>query len=71
MISVNMLTNGEWYDGFLWKDGRQMSTDTLRWNGDAQVFTGYHHGEYPHVADHRKRQWSFEPNVVSTGEPAS
>lgn len=64
MIDIDKLEHGEWYDGFLWYDGRQKGVLTAIWNKEASAFCGYHHGEYPHVADHRaKREYTFEPNM--------
>jgi hypothetical protein len=71
VIGVDTLDDGVWYDGFLWYDGRQKRTDTMRWMGRDKVFT-LGGARYMHTADPKAgRVMTFEPNVISIGLPAS
>jgi hypothetical protein len=76
MITLEKLNDQEWYDGFLWNDGKQRGVTTLKWMAKLSLFGNpevdpEHH--YAHVDDGRfpSKTWRFEPNVVSIGEPAS
>ncbi len=65
MIGINKLVDGQWYDGFLWYDGRQRSVATLYWSVADALFKAYVDARvYPHVAESRTaRVYCFEPNV--------
>jgi hypothetical protein len=59
-----------WYDGFLWYDGRQKGVALCRWRNGR--FTSDLGREYQHTANpYAGRITTFEPNVISIGEPAS
>ncbi len=70
-VAIDELKENEWYDGFTWYSGSQKGTATMQWGGT------YFHSEknqpFHHVDDARNKawSWSFEPNVVSIGEPAA
>ena len=65
MIGMNTLIDKQWYDGFLWYDGRQKSVATLYWHKDECLFKSDTDARvYPHVAEPRtSRVYCFEPNV--------
>ena len=76
-IHLSDLTDGTWYDGFIWHKGSQKGTTTLRWSESLQLFFNPQldlAAHYPHVDDANHRDWSaltFEPNTISIGEPAA
>lgn len=74
MINPDDLVPDEWYDGFLWKDGKQRGTATLRCRaysgGLPPYFTSAQHGTVM-LKDEMSRNLTFEPNVISIGEPAA
>ncbi len=70
MIPVEEMETGEWYDGFVCRDGRQAGVATLQWlNGlGGGKFYDEEDGEsYLHVedADGWRHKRTFEPNVRS------
>jgi len=67
VIDLEDLLKGEWYDGFLWRKGKQVGTETLKYLGHG-VFL-YCGGGIPYCTD--PFTGGFEPNIISVGEPAS
>lgn len=66
MINKADLSEGSWYDGFLWVAGKQRGTATLRWHGDY-----FSDGLESRVVSYKSQHGEgFEPNVISIGEPA-
>ena len=68
MIGTDKLRDGVWYDGFTWCNGKQLGVKTMRWDGEMFV-----HGaaRYQHAAAFGGKTITFEPNVISIGEPES
>lgn len=69
MINKLDLSDQQWYDGFIWKDGKQQGVTTLKWSGSLDLFYNpvldpEHH--YQHKGDNSQwGEFSFEPNVLS------
>jgi hypothetical protein len=66
MIEAHKLIDKQWYDGFLWHDGRQKSVATLYWNETDALFKSDEDSRvYPHVAESRTaRVYCFEPSII-------
>ena len=71
MINMQDLSHGEWYDGFQWYKGKQKQAETSRWM--PPYFTdGMEGTQMPlHNFNATATYWTFEPNVISIGEPAA
>ena len=67
MIDREKLDTGTWYDGFVWRKGKQKGVLTLRWGG-ARFDDGLESFEMLYKGD---KDTGFEPNMVSIGEPAA
>lgn len=72
MIERENLERGTWYDGFIWRKGIQQGAGTKRWM-NSHFTDGKGGGEL--LALHNPLEasmyYTFEPNVVSIGEPAA
>lgn len=70
MIPKENLDIGKFYDGFYFFKGTQKGTMTCMWDGFD--FIEPNHCHFIPLRDPEGIQHeSFEPNVISTGEPAS
>jgi hypothetical protein len=70
MIALSKLQQGEWYDGFYRVRDTQQGTLTLMWDG--HQFLEPEGLRLIQMHDPFAVQTSsFEPNVISIGEPAS
>lgn len=67
MIDKEKLDDGTWYDGFVWSNGKQKCTTTLRWGG-VRFDDGVEGFMIAYKGD---TDTGFEPSMVSIGEPAS
>ncbi len=68
MIGMDKLEDLQWYDGFIWYDGRQKYTITLQFKAEDALFKSNTDTRvYPHVAEPRvPRVYTFEPNIKGT-----
>ena len=69
MITYDQLTDGTWYDGFIWHKGKQRETATLRWVDEDGSFYHADCTAYAPIRDDYSaafsEEWYFEPNIRS------
>lgn len=68
MVGLHKLEKGTWYDGFVFRRGKQVSVATLQWNGEDfanpkyKTKRLYHRDGTPKMPGFGMSNW-FEPNT--------
>jgi len=64
MIALSQLKDETWYDGFVWKSGKQQRVATMKWDAEYKEFDENFRTPHNSMGMFDGSN-GFEPNVVS------